>query len=73
MPDLMMNVHTTRVLLLTLLTPWCMSYHYVCFNDECTHMFKKSLQIPKGTTDNTPYTMVRSLCQMHDECTRMFY
>jgi len=36
MSDLMMNVHT-HMLLITPLTPCCMSNHYVWFNDEWTH------------------------------------
>jgi hypothetical protein len=37
MSDLMINVHT-RVTV-NLLTACCMSHQYICFNDECTHMF----------------------------------
>ena len=46
----------THVLLIIIDTPWCMSDHYVRFNDECAHIF----------TDNTPFTMlyVRSLYQI---------
>ena len=28
----------THVLLITLLTPWCLSDQYVRFNDKCTHI-----------------------------------
>ena len=46
----------THVLLITLLTPCCVSDHYAWFNDECKHIF----------TNNTTFTMlyVRSLYQI---------
>jgi hypothetical protein len=89
MSDLMMNVNTcltdnttyvmlyvryTHVVLITLLTLWCMSNHYPWFNDECTHIFYWVHYLHHGVyhisvsdlmvnvhtciTDITTYTMV---------------
>ena len=62
-----------HVLLITLLTPCCMSDQYVRFNDECTYLFDRKLylhhvicqitisdlmmNVHTCATDNTTYIM----------------
>ena len=91
MSDLMMNVNTcltdnttyvmlyvryTHVVLITLLTSWCISYQCFRFNGECTHVYYWYHYLHHGVsqiilsdlimnlhtcvTDNTTYTMFYS-------------
>jgi hypothetical protein len=53
--------------MITLLTPWCMSDHYVRLNEERTYMCYCDHYLHTFATDNTTYTMlyVGSLCQIY--------
>ena len=48
----------THVLLLTLLTPCCMTYHYNIINDECITTPDLTKKVHTCATDSPTYTMV---------------
>ena len=47
----------THVLLITLLSPRCVSDQYDRFNDECTHAIFND-ELHTSVTDNNTYTML---------------
>jgi hypothetical protein len=71
-----------HMLLITLLTPWCLSDQYVRFNDKCTHkwywlhylhhvlcqitMSDLMMNVHTSGTDNTSYTMLYVRSNMSD-------